>query len=179
MSDEQPWERLSSSKWHFLQTDWNLGHCIWFLNPFSDNYWDFLDEDQLPQGQADNTQKTRINVKTGDAIRTLQCRYSSDPTRFRYPHFRISAVLFQCYERHQYPNRGQILKPVTCVEPFAVLSGNVMQMTSLASKNSGASLTSKWRLLHVSRFTRFCCTRRFAGTEPPCITRVACIHFFN
>jgi hypothetical protein len=34
-----------------------------------------------------------------------------------------------------------------------------MQMVSLASKNSGASLTSKWRL---------------AGTQPPCITRGTC-----
>jgi hypothetical protein len=27
-------------------------------------------------------------------------------TRFRYPRFRISAVLFQCHEEHQYPIRG-------------------------------------------------------------------------
>jgi hypothetical protein len=31
-------------------------------------------------------------------------------------------------------------------------------------KNSNSSLTSKWRLLYVSRFTRFRYTRRFAGT---------------
>jgi hypothetical protein len=69
----------------------------------------------------------------------------------------------------------QFLKPVTCVEPSPGLSGNVMQMISLASKNSGASLTSKWRLLYVSRVTRFRYTRRFAGTRHPRITRVACI----
>jgi hypothetical protein len=38
-------------------------------------------------------------------------------------------------------------------------SGNAMQIISLTSKNSGASLTSKWRLLYVFRFARFpeCC----------------------
>jgi hypothetical protein len=49
----------------------------------------------------------------------------------------------QYYEEHQYPIRDQS----TCVEPSPSLSGNVMQMKSLASQNSGASLTSKWRLL--------------------------------
>jgi hypothetical protein len=100
-------------------------------------------------------------------------------TRFRYPRFRLSAVLFQCHEEHQYPIRGQILKPITCVEHSPDLSGNVMQMISLTSKSSGASLTSKWRLLYISRFPRFQYTRRFAGTQPPCITRVTGICTFG
>jgi hypothetical protein len=31
-----------------------------------------------------------------------------------YTRFRISTVIFQYYEEHQYPNRSRILKPVTC-----------------------------------------------------------------
>jgi hypothetical protein len=54
----------------------------------------------------------------------------------------LSAALFQ-YHKHKYPIRGHILKPVTGVEPSPGLSGNVMQMISLASNNSGATLTSK------------------------------------
>jgi hypothetical protein len=76
-------------------------------------------------------------------------RVDSCNTRFRCLRFRISAVLFQYYE-HQYPTRSQILKPITCVKPSPRLSGNAMQMISLASENSGASLTSKWGLLYVS-----------------------------
>jgi hypothetical protein len=76
-----------------------------------------------------------------------ETRGDSRYTRFRYPRFRISAVLFQFCEEHQYPIRGQILNPITCVEPSPGLSWNVMQMIGLASNNSGASLTSKWRLL--------------------------------
>jgi hypothetical protein len=101
---------------------------------------------------------------------TVDSRY----TLFRYPRFRISAVLFQYYEENQYPIRGKFLKPLTWVEPTRGLSENVMQMISLASKNSGASLTSKWRLLYVSLFTRFRYTRRFVGTQPPCKERVTC-----
>jgi hypothetical protein len=56
----------------------------------------------------------------------------------------MSAVLFQHYEEHQHPIRGQILKPITGVETSLGLSWNVMQTISLASENSGASLTSKW-----------------------------------
>jgi hypothetical protein len=85
----------------------------------------------------------------------------------------LSTVLFQYYEEHQYPIHGKILKPITCVEPSPGLSGNVIQMISLVSENSGSSLTSRWRLLFLSRFTRFRYTRRFAGTRPPRITRVA------
>jgi hypothetical protein len=95
-------------------------------------------------------------------------------SHIRYPRFRISAVLFQYHEEHQYSTRGQILKPVACVEPSPGLPGNEMQMISLASKNSGASLTSRWLLLYVSRFTRFRYKRRFAGTQPPRITKVTC-----
>jgi hypothetical protein len=60
--------------------------------------------------------------------------------RFHYLHFHTSMVLFQYYEEDQYHIRGQILKLITCVEPSPGLSLNVMQMISLASKNSGASL---------------------------------------
>lgn len=38
--------------------------------------------------------------------------------------------------------RGQILKPVTCIEPSLGLSGNGLQMISL-TQNSDTSLTSK------------------------------------
>jgi hypothetical protein len=84
----------------------------------------------------------------------------------------LSTVLFNCHEGHQYLIRGRIIKPVTCVEPFPSSSGNVMQMMILASKNSGSSLTSKWRLLLLSCFMRFHYTRRFAGTQSPCIAKV-------
>jgi hypothetical protein len=113
----------------------------------------------------------RIYLVWGQSGATEFC--GSHYTRFRYPRFRISGVLFKYHEEHQYPIRGQILKPITCVEPSPRLSGNVMQMISESSKNSGASLTSKWWLLHVYRLTRFRYTRRFAGTRPPRITRVA------
>jgi hypothetical protein len=53
-----------------------------------------------------------------------------------------------------------------CVEPFPGLPGNVVQMTRLASKNSGVRLTSKWPLLYVSCFTRLRYTQRFPGTHP-------------
>jgi hypothetical protein len=43
---------------------------------------------------------------------TISSRY----TRFRDSCFRISAALFQYPEEHPYPIRGQILKPVNCVE---------------------------------------------------------------
>jgi hypothetical protein len=59
-----------------------------------------------------------IKWNTGDS------RY----TRFNYPCFRISAVLFQCYEEHQYPIRGQILNPITCVESSPRLSENVVRL---------------------------------------------------
>jgi hypothetical protein len=88
----------------------------------------------------------------------------------------MSAILFQYHEKHQYPIRGQILKPNSCVEPSPGLSENAMQMINLASKNCGASLTSKWRLFCVFHFTRFRYTRRFARTQPPCITRVTRTH---
>jgi hypothetical protein len=55
-------------------------------------------------------------------------------------------VLFQYHEEHQYRIHNQILKPVTCIETFSVLSGSVMKVVGLAWKNSGASLTSEWRL---------------------------------
>jgi hypothetical protein len=99
--------------------------------------------------------------------------------RFRYPRFRISAVLFQFYEKHQYPIRGQILKPPAWDEPSSGLLGNVMQMISLTSKNSGTSLTLKWRLLYVFRFTRFRYKRRFAGTQSPCKTGVCTSIFIH
>jgi hypothetical protein len=93
-------------------------------------------------------------------------------TRFRYPRFRISAVLFQCQVEHQCSIRGPYFN--ACVKPSFVLSRNVMQMISLVSEKSDASLTAKWRFLYVSRFTHFEYTRRFAGTQPLCITRVTC-----
>jgi hypothetical protein len=43
-------------------------------------------------------------------------------------------------------------------------------MINLASKKCGANLTSKGRLLHVSRFTKH--------SQPPCVTRVTSTHTF-
>lgn len=57
--------------------------------------------------------------------------------------FRILAVLFQYLEQHQYPIRGQILKPTVRVEASPFLSRNVMQTIRLATKNCGTSLASK------------------------------------
>jgi hypothetical protein len=59
---------------------------------------------------------------------------NSFDVRFRYPHFCISAVLFHCYDKHQYPIRGQILKPTTSAESSARSSENVMQTINLATK---------------------------------------------
>jgi hypothetical protein len=89
-------------------------------------------------------------------------------------HVLQSAVLFKNYEEQKYLIRGHILKLVTCIRLSPGLSGKVMQMISRASKNSGAILTSKWRLLYVSHFTRFHYKRRFAGTRPPRITSLLC-----
>jgi hypothetical protein len=56
---------------------------------------------------------------------------------------------------YQYPTRDKSSKPITaCAEPSPGLSGIVMQITSLASQNYRAGLTSKWRLLYVSLFLR-------------------------
>jgi hypothetical protein len=41
----------------------------------------------------------------------------------------------------------------------------------------GVSLWKSTGMWNVSRFTRFRYTRRFARTQPPCITRVACISY--
>jgi hypothetical protein len=42
-----------------------------------------------------------------------------------------------------------------------LISGDVMRSVSLASEDSDTSFTAQWRLLYVSRFTRFRYTRRF------------------
>jgi hypothetical protein len=91
----------------------------------------------------------------------------------RYTRCRISTVLYQYREEHQYPIRGKILKPVSCVEPFPGLSGTVMQMISLSSKNSGYSLTSKCWLLYVCRFMFFSIarSRRTVAFETSCTSR--------
>jgi hypothetical protein len=52
---------------------------------------------------------------------TLVCAFAIRV--FVYPR-----VLFQYYEEHQYPIRGQILKPFTCVERAPGLLGNVMHI---------------------------------------------------
>lgn len=41
------------------------------------------------------------------------------------------AALFQYYDEHQYPIRGQVLKPHTCVEPSPGLSRNVMHLRAV------------------------------------------------
>jgi hypothetical protein len=51
---------------------------------------------------------------------------------FHYPYFHISMVVLQYHEEYQYRIHNQILKPVTCIETFSVLSGSVMKMVSLA-----------------------------------------------
>jgi hypothetical protein len=111
----------------------------------------------------------RLFSNTGDS------RY----TRFRYPSFRISTVLFQCYEEHQYPVRGQILNPITCVKLSPGLSEYVIQMISLASKNSGARLTSKWRLLYFLVLRVFVTRWDSQECNPPWIRRVNCTLLWN
>jgi hypothetical protein len=69
--------------------------------------------------------------------------------------FRLSAVSFKYHNDHQHPIHGQILKPITYFELSPALSGIVIQMGSLASKNSGASLKSELQLFYVFRFMRF------------------------
>lgn len=69
--------------------------------------------------------------------------------------FAFSCVLFQCCEEHHCLAWGQILKPATYIEPSPGLLGNVMQMVSLASKNSVTSLRSKRFLLYVLHFRHF------------------------
>jgi hypothetical protein len=91
--------------------------------------------------------------------------------------FCISAILFQYYEKHQYPICGQILKCITCIKQSPHLSRNVMQMISLASKNSNASLTSKWQLLHTSNFRFFSYMLQFSGTQTPYIISHPKKHF--
>jgi hypothetical protein len=85
--------------------------------------------------------KCTILTEIFHGIPQLPGKFRDSTDDSRYTRFRISAVLFQCHEKHQYPIRGRILKHVTCVEPSPGLSGNVMQVINLASKNSGASLT--------------------------------------
>jgi hypothetical protein len=46
------------------------------------------------------------------------------------------------------------------------LTGVVIQKTSQASENSGASLTLKRELLYVSSFVRFRYTRPLSGIQP-------------
>jgi hypothetical protein len=93
------------------------------------------------------TSKIRSRVLTthSDVTFSVNLRYRGESryTWFRCPHFRISVVLFQYHEEHQYPSRGQNLKPITCVDPSPGLSGNVMQMIGLVLMNYEASLTSK------------------------------------
>lgn len=86
--------------------------------------------------------------------------------------FGVSSVSFQCHEEHQQPIRFPILKRVSCIKTSPGSFGNIMQMLSLVSENSGASLTSKWRLLFVSRFTPFRYTLWFAWTQPRFIKRL-------
>jgi hypothetical protein len=52
--------------------------------------------------------------------------------------------LFHYHEEHQCPTYGQTVTHITCIEPVTGLLGNVMQVFSNASKDFGASLTSKW-----------------------------------
>jgi hypothetical protein len=102
------------------------------------------------------------------ANKTLQATFVTrafDIRVFAYPRFYINII-----------TRNNILSEhITCVKTSPGLSGNVIKIISLASKNSGASVTSKWRLLYVSRFTRFRYTRRHTGIKHPCITKVTCI----
>lgn len=54
---------------------------------------------------------------------------------------------------------------------------NALQMLSLATMNSGTSLTLKWPMVCVTRFRRFCYARRFVGEHPLCVTTDAHIPY--
>jgi hypothetical protein len=102
------------------------------------------------------------------ANKTLQATFvilAFDILVFAYPLFYINIIT----------RINMLSEHITCIETSPGLTGNVMKMISLASKNSGASLTSKWRLLFASCFTRFRYTWRPTGMKNPCITGVTCI----
>jgi hypothetical protein len=98
-------------------------------------------------------------------------------TLFRYLRFRISAVLFQYHEEHQYPIRGHGRScravPLCCERSFTdsphhFNSGDYKFVPLMVyhSENTRAGMSC------ISRFTRFRFSRRFAGSHPPRITRV-------
>jgi hypothetical protein len=94
---------------------------------------------------------------------------------FCYPNFHISTVLFQYYEQHQYLIHGQILKPITCVEPSTDLSGNAMPMISSVLKNSGANLSLNGDC-HMSPILHILNIWQFVRTQLLYTTRVILIY---
>jgi hypothetical protein len=77
--------------------------------------------------------------------------------------------------QHQYLISGQVLKRLR--RTFSRLIRECDADDKLSTKEFWRHLTSKWRLLRVSRFTHFRYTRRFEGTQSPCITRATCSYF--
>jgi hypothetical protein len=117
---------------------------------------------------SSNSAVTRTN--TGDS----RCM------RFRYWRFRISTVLFQYHEEHQYRIRGYCRScragALSCAcsftdspHHFDFRDYKLRPLIMHQSENPRACYT-------VSRFTRSRYTRRFAGMQPPCITRVTCTY---
>lgn len=71
---------------------------------------------------------------------SLSCRQCSrvlHVMRFHYTRFHISVTLFRYHDSHQYPIRGKIFKPAAYVDTYPGLSGNAIQLISLALKNCG------------------------------------------
>jgi hypothetical protein len=81
-------------------------------------------------------------------------------------HFAVSVLAYPWF--YSLSSRASISYPLPNFEPSTGLSGNVMQVIGLASRNSDVSLTSEWQLLYISLFIRFQYSRRFA------VSRFAC-----
>jgi hypothetical protein len=62
--------------------------------------------------------------------------------RFRDPRFCISAVLFQYYKEHQYPIRGQILKPI-------YLRRNFFRLIRECDADDKLSIKEFWRQFNI------------------------------
>jgi hypothetical protein len=93
---------------------------------------------------------------------------------FAYPRFYFS--IMRSVNSLSYPRPN--FKAYYLLRTLSRLIRECETMVSLASEHFGITLTSKWRLLYVSRFTHFRYTWRLAGTQPPCITRVTCYQIY-
>jgi hypothetical protein len=62
----------------------------------------------LQRNATAHSKRHILRICTHRGKPTIDFHTTGDPryTRFRYPRFSISAVLFQYHEKHQYPIRG-------------------------------------------------------------------------